>query len=82
MKLTIASVSALAGLATALPRAHTVQKRAPLEPFVGTNAYWLPFLTSDDDVDKSFQAYVPLLLYKPPLPCHIPPLKRKLEAFY
>lgn len=63
MKLTLATVSTLAGLAAALPRAHTIQKRAPLEPFVGTNAYWLPFLAKDEDVDKSFQAYVPSFIY-------------------
>ena len=28
----------------------------PLRTFAGTNAYWLPFLTSDADVDTTFKA--------------------------
>ncbi|KAK2766122.1 hypothetical protein FQN54_007637 [Arachnomyces sp. PD_36] len=56
MKFSVASISVLVSLATALPRTPAVEKRAALEPFVGTNAYWLPFLTDDADVDKTFQA--------------------------
>lgn len=57
MKFALATVAALTGLVTALP-ASKIEKRAPLEAAAGTNAYWLPFLTNDEDVETTFAAYV------------------------
>ncbi|KAH0608815.1 uncharacterized protein H6S33_001043 [Morchella sextelata] len=42
---------------TASPAASSdVEKRATFTAFSGTNAYWLPFLSSDTDVDTTFAA--------------------------
>lgn len=35
---------------------NVLEKRAILPTFVGTNAYWLAFLTSDTDVNRAFDA--------------------------
>lgn len=43
----------LAGLASSVP---LETRQGGLAGFAGTNAYWAPFLTNDEDVEKTFQA--------------------------
>ncbi|KAI5776472.1 glycoside hydrolase superfamily [Geopyxis carbonaria] len=47
---------ATAGLVASAPVDGELEKRATLSNFAGTNAYWLPFLTNDADVDATFKA--------------------------
>jgi mannan endo-1,4-beta-mannosidase len=52
-------VSLLASLASAAPTAvadNKLETRATFSSFAGTNAYWIPFLTNDADVDTTFRA--------------------------
>ncbi|PGH17847.1 hypothetical protein AJ80_04670 [Polytolypa hystricis UAMH7299] len=60
MKLSAVVAAALAGLAVASPVSAPeggIAKRATISKFAGTNAYWLPFLTNDNDVDTAFRAF-------------------------
>ncbi|KAI5790596.1 glycoside hydrolase superfamily [Peziza echinospora] len=50
------AVSCALALPTAEPDVQTIEKRATISPFAGTNAYWLPFLTNDADVEATFSA--------------------------
>lgn len=51
------SQAVAAPVAEASPEESTrLESRATLSTFAGTNAYWLPFLTNDADVDKTFAA--------------------------
>ncbi|PGH12871.1 hypothetical protein AJ79_03971 [Helicocarpus griseus UAMH5409] len=59
MKFTASSLALLAGLATAVPAASSgneISKRQAITNFAGTNAYWLPFLTNDADVETAIAA--------------------------
>ncbi|KAK2746415.1 hypothetical protein FQN55_005633 [Onygenales sp. PD_40] len=59
MKLPVIGAAFLAGLAFAAPAVtseHHVTKRQAITNFAGTNAYWLPFLTNDADVETAFAA--------------------------
>lgn len=53
MKFSLLALPLLAGLVSSAP---LETRQGGLTGFAGTNAYWLPFLTNDEDVENTFQA--------------------------